>query len=229
MGEFKEAQRIYDNHHIVDRVLKQQIEAAVDKKYLEELSEPLVGYMNISAMDMINHLVDQYGNITSSGVKENKEKMNKPMDIDEPINIYFYCIEKYVQFAEDAKTPYTNEQVLQCVEHAAAMAGMYEHAMEEWIEKPSSSKYYKEFKKFITKKHKYLKDCLRRTAKQQGYHSVSALTTGVYTEEIGEALDNLAMATTAEKRIIDEVQSTNQQLLELKQKMMEKVDQMRDD
>eukprot|EP00957_Ditylum_brightwellii_P025845 1955126-Ditylum_brightwellii.AAC.1 len=58
LEEFKEAQRIYDSHHTVDRVLKQQIKAAVDKKYLEELSEPLVGYMNISAMDMINHLVD---------------------------------------------------------------------------------------------------------------------------------------------------------------------------
>ena len=79
-------------------------------------------------------------------------------------------------------------------------------------------------KKFIAKKHKYLKDHLRRTAKQQGYHSVNALTTGVHTEEIAEVLDNLAMATTAEKRTIDEVQSTNQQLLELMQKMMEKMD-----
>eukprot|EP00957_Ditylum_brightwellii_P176125 13411337-Ditylum_brightwellii.AAC.1 len=87
-------------------------------------------------MDIIDHVVDQYGNITPSDVKENNKKMNKPMDIDKPINIYFHCIEKCVQFAEDAKTCYTNEQVLQCVEHAAAMTGMYEQAMEEWMEKP---------------------------------------------------------------------------------------------
>eukprot|EP00957_Ditylum_brightwellii_P025046 1895001-Ditylum_brightwellii.AAC.1 len=72
---------------MVDRVLKQQIKAAVDKKYLGELSEQLVGY-----------------------VKENNKKMNEPMDIDEPISTYFHCIEKCVHFAEDAKTPYTNEQ-----------------------------------------------------------------------------------------------------------------------
>eukprot|EP00957_Ditylum_brightwellii_P128793 9824401-Ditylum_brightwellii.AAC.1 len=123
LGEFKEVQRIYNNHHTVNRVLKQQIKATVDKKYLEELSEPLVRYMNISAMDMINHLVDRYGNITLSDVKENNKKVNKPMDTDEPISTYFHCIEKCVQFAEDAKTSYTNEQVLQCVEHAAAMTG----------------------------------------------------------------------------------------------------------
>eukprot|EP00957_Ditylum_brightwellii_P087675 6676358-Ditylum_brightwellii.AAC.1 len=70
------------------------------------------------------------------------------------------------------------------------------------MEKPSSAKDYKEFKKFIAKKHKCLKDCQRRVAKQQGYHSVNALTTGVNTEEIAEALDNLAMATTAEKSTI---------------------------
>eukprot|EP00957_Ditylum_brightwellii_P064068 4860156-Ditylum_brightwellii.AAC.1 len=203
--------------------------AAVDQKYQEELSKPLVVYMNISAMDMINHLVDQYGNIALSDVKENNEKMNEPMDIDEPISTYFHRIDKCMQFAEDAKTPYTDEQVLQCVEHAVAMTGMYEQAMEEWMEKPNLSKDYKEFKKFITKKHKYLKDCLRRTTKQQGYHSVNALTAGVNTEEIDEALDNLAMATAVEKSTIEDVQATNQQLLELMQKMMEKMDWMKED
>eukprot|EP00957_Ditylum_brightwellii_P086306 6567436-Ditylum_brightwellii.AAC.1 len=106
---------------------------------------------------------------------------------------------------------------------------MYEQTMEEWMEKPSSAKDYKEFKRFIAKKHKYLKDSLRRMSKQKGYHSVNTLTTEVHTEEIAEALENLAMATTSEKRTIDKVQSTNQQLLELTQKMMEKMDQMRDD
>eukprot|EP00957_Ditylum_brightwellii_P083164 6323575-Ditylum_brightwellii.AAC.1 len=32
VGEFKEAQRIYNNHHTVGRVLKQQIKAAVDRE-----------------------------------------------------------------------------------------------------------------------------------------------------------------------------------------------------
>eukprot|EP00957_Ditylum_brightwellii_P144056 10976604-Ditylum_brightwellii.AAC.1 len=72
--------------------------------------------------------------------------MNEPMGIDEHISTCFHHIEKCVQFAEDSKTPYTNEQVLQCVEHAAAMTGMYEQAMEELMEKPSSAKDYKEFK-----------------------------------------------------------------------------------
>eukprot|EP00957_Ditylum_brightwellii_P162240 12353462-Ditylum_brightwellii.AAC.1 len=66
-------------------------------------------------------------------------------------------------------------------------------------------------------------------AKQQGYHSVTALTTGVNTEEIAEALDNLAMATTAEKNTIKDVQATSPQLLKLMQKMMEKMDWMKED
>eukprot|EP00957_Ditylum_brightwellii_P173751 13228603-Ditylum_brightwellii.AAC.1 len=108
------------------------------------------------------------------------------------------------------------------------MTGMYEQAMEEWMEKPTSSKDYKEFKKLIAKKHKYLKDHLRRTAEEQGYHGVNTLATRVSTEEIAEALDNLAMATTAEKCTIEDVQATNQQLLELMQKMMEKMDRMKE-
>eukprot|EP00957_Ditylum_brightwellii_P104578 7968760-Ditylum_brightwellii.AAC.1 len=97
------------------------------------------------------------------------------------------------------------------------------------MEKPNSSKDYKEFKKFIAKKHKYLKDHFRRMAKQQGYHSVNALTTGVNTEEIAEVLDNLAMTKTTEKSTIKDVQATNQQLLDLMQKMMEKMDWMKED
>eukprot|EP00957_Ditylum_brightwellii_P068374 5190855-Ditylum_brightwellii.AAC.1 len=89
LGGYKEAQRIYNNHHTVDRALKQQIKAAVEKKYLEELSEPLVWYMNISGVDMIDHQLDQYGDITLSDVRENNERMNEPMDIDEPISTYF--------------------------------------------------------------------------------------------------------------------------------------------
>eukprot|EP00957_Ditylum_brightwellii_P052985 4017362-Ditylum_brightwellii.AAC.1 len=38
LGELKEAQRIYDIHCMIDRVSKQQIKAAVDKNYLEDLS-----------------------------------------------------------------------------------------------------------------------------------------------------------------------------------------------
>eukprot|EP00957_Ditylum_brightwellii_P044325 3362913-Ditylum_brightwellii.AAC.1 len=56
--EYKEEPQIYNNHNIVNRVLKQQMKAAVDKKYLEELNEPLVGYMNITVQDMIDHLID---------------------------------------------------------------------------------------------------------------------------------------------------------------------------
>eukprot|EP00957_Ditylum_brightwellii_P002368 181401-Ditylum_brightwellii.AAC.1 len=66
-------------------------------------------------------------------------------------------------------------------------------------------------------------------AKQQGYHNTNAHTTGFNTEEIAEMLDNLAMATTAEKGTIEDVQATNQQLLKLMQKMMEKMHWMRDD
>eukprot|EP00957_Ditylum_brightwellii_P179021 13636208-Ditylum_brightwellii.AAC.1 len=100
--------------------------------------------------------------------------------------------------------------------------------MEDLTEKPTSSKDYKEFKTFITKKHMYLKDHLRRMEKQQGYHSANAFTTGLNTEEIADVLDNLAMATTAEKNTIEDVQAINQQLLELIQKMMQKMDQMID-
>eukprot|EP00957_Ditylum_brightwellii_P185688 14137993-Ditylum_brightwellii.AAC.1 len=89
------------------------------------------------------------------------------------------------------------------------------------MEKKSSSKDYKDFKKFIAK----LEEHLRRIAKQQGYHNANAFMESA-TEEIAEALDNLAMAITVERGTIKEVQAKNNQLLELTKKMLDKMDRM---
>eukprot|EP00957_Ditylum_brightwellii_P178536 13599621-Ditylum_brightwellii.AAC.1 len=91
------------------------------------------------------------------------------------------------------------------------MTGKFDQATEEWMEKPPTSKDYKE-----------------RTAKQQGYHNANALMESA-TEEIAEVLDNLAMATTAVRRTIEEVQAMNNQLLELTKKMLDKIDKIRED
>eukprot|EP00957_Ditylum_brightwellii_P150641 11469587-Ditylum_brightwellii.AAC.1 len=80
-------------HRMQQKVSKQQIKTAVDKKYLEGLIKPLVGYMNITAQDMINHLMDWYGHITSSDVKENNKCINELINIDEPISTYFHRVE----------------------------------------------------------------------------------------------------------------------------------------
>ena len=42
----------------------------------------------------------------------NKRKMDEPLDPTVPIDVYFKRIDECVQFATDAKTAYTPEQIL---------------------------------------------------------------------------------------------------------------------
>jgi hypothetical protein len=49
----------------VQQALKKQIISVFEPMYLEILNDNMVGYANISARDMLDHLFETYGNITA--------------------------------------------------------------------------------------------------------------------------------------------------------------------
>jgi hypothetical protein len=49
----------------VQQALKKQIIEVFEPMYLEILNNNMVGYANISAIDMLDHLFETYGNITA--------------------------------------------------------------------------------------------------------------------------------------------------------------------
>jgi hypothetical protein len=59
----------------VEQALKKQIIGVFEPMYLEIFNENLVGYTNISARDMLDHLFETYGNITSVNLEINFEHM----------------------------------------------------------------------------------------------------------------------------------------------------------
>eukprot|EP00957_Ditylum_brightwellii_P169996 12938965-Ditylum_brightwellii.AAC.1 len=86
---------------------------------------------------------------------------------------------------------------MQCVENAAHMTEIFDRAMKEWEEKDT--------------KDRIKQQC--RIAKQHKYHSANALMEGSATEEIAEALDNLAIVTTAEHDTIADLEKMQEQLV----------------
>ena len=78
--EHKEESRIYDNPHTMEDKLKSIIIDAVDEVYISKLQNKYTGYLNITARDLIDHLLNQYGKITPADVKECKTQMNEPID-----------------------------------------------------------------------------------------------------------------------------------------------------
>jgi hypothetical protein len=64
----------------VQKALKKQIISVFEPMYLDILNDNMVGYANISARYMLDHLFETYGNITSVDLEINFEHMRRAWD-----------------------------------------------------------------------------------------------------------------------------------------------------
>jgi hypothetical protein len=73
----------------VQKALKKQIISVFEPMYLEILNDNKVGYANISARDMLDHLFETYGNITSVDLEIKFEHMHRAWDPQHPVETLF--------------------------------------------------------------------------------------------------------------------------------------------
>jgi hypothetical protein len=84
----------------VRQALKKQIIGVFEPMYLEILNDNMVGYANISARDMLDHLFDTYGNITAVDLEVNFEHMRRPWDTHQPVESLFKQIQDCADYSE---------------------------------------------------------------------------------------------------------------------------------
>jgi hypothetical protein len=84
----------------VQQALKKQIIRIFEPMYLEILNDNMVGYANISARDMLYHLFETYGNITSVDLEINFEHMRRAWDPHQPVETLFKQIQDCADYSE---------------------------------------------------------------------------------------------------------------------------------
>ena len=109
----EEARRIYDNHTNMDDALKAQLIDSVDDTYLCEVRNKYKGYLGITTRNLIDHLLYRYSKITPADTEECKVRMNKPIGLSQPIDLFFQRIDNCVQYASDGQVAFTNGQIIQ--------------------------------------------------------------------------------------------------------------------
>jgi hypothetical protein len=77
----------------VQQALKKQIISVFEPMYLDILNDNMVGYANISARDMLDHLFETYGNITAVNLEINFEHMRRAWDNQQPVETLFKQIQ----------------------------------------------------------------------------------------------------------------------------------------
>jgi hypothetical protein len=73
--------------------LKKQIISVFEPMYLDVLNDNMVGFTNISARDMLDHLFSTYGNITAVDLEINFEHMRRAWDPHQPVEALFKQIQ----------------------------------------------------------------------------------------------------------------------------------------
>jgi hypothetical protein len=127
----KAAHELFEHHNDMNDALKIQIIDTVANTYIGELRNRYTGYMGVAPRDLIDHLLERYGRITTSDITNCITRIEAQMDPTQPIDVYFQTIDDCVQFATDGQVPFTALQIVQTAYHAISKSGLYNDTCKE--------------------------------------------------------------------------------------------------
>ena len=189
----------------VNTALKNQLLSALDDIYVCALKNRHVRYMNQSIRTILQHLFDNYGNITPLKLEDNDTKMRATWDP----NSLFDCLIKKVEDgqdnADDGGQPYTAEQLLRIAYTLVFKKGLYFEDCKAWNARPAAAHTWDNFKTHFQIAQRLLCDQMR-TTKQAGFHSNLAQhqpqPATQPPAEYQEALINLASSAAADRKLL---------------------------
>jgi hypothetical protein len=184
--------------------------------YLDVLNDNMVGFANISARDMLDHLFGTYGNITAVDLEINFEHMRRAWDPQQPVESFFKQIQDCADYSEAGGVLIGNPQQINIGYAKIFATGHFMSACRRWNEKPLAEKTWAQFKAhFAAARHQH-KQMQGESAATAGYHSPNAAVE--QTEDqmaeatIGE-LANLATATAADHGVVATLTEANARLV----------------
>jgi hypothetical protein len=178
--------------------LKKQINSGFEPMYLDILNDKIVGYANISARDMLDHLFETYGNITAVDLEINFEHMDRAWDPQQHVESLFKQIKDCVDYSEAGGVLIGNPQQINVGYAKIFATGHFMSACRRWNEKVTVEKTWTHFKSHFAAAHRQHKQMQGESAARAGYHSANAAVNhneDQMAEATIGALENLATTT----------------------------------
>jgi hypothetical protein len=189
----------------VQQALKKQIIGVFEPMYLDILNDNMVGYANISARDMLDHLFDTYGNITAVDLEINFEHMRRAWDPQQPVETIFKQIQNCADYSEAGGVPIDPSQQINVGYAKIFATGHFMSACHRSNEKPAAEKTWTHFKSHFAAAHRQHKQMQGESAANAGFHSANAAMTqseDQMDEATIGALTNMATATAADRGVV---------------------------
>jgi hypothetical protein len=196
----------------VQQALKKQIITAFEPMYLDILNDDMVGFANISAPEMFDHLFMTYGNITAVDLENNFEQMRRARDPQQPVEFLFKQIKDCDDYSEAGGIIIGNTQQINVGYAKTFATGHFMSACRRWNEKPNIEKTLSQFKAHFSAAHQRNKKMQGESAATSGYHAANAAvgqTEDHMTEATIGTLANLETATSAERGVVATLTEAN--------------------
>jgi hypothetical protein len=128
----------------VQQSLKKQIISVFEPMYLDILNDNMVGYANISARDMLDHLFETYGNITAVDLEINFEQ---------PVESLFKQIQDCADYSEAGGVLIGHPKQINVGYAKISAAGHFMSACRRWNEKHAIEKTWTQLKSHFAAAH----------------------------------------------------------------------------
>lgn len=206
---------------VVEKLLSKQVRDAIEEEYYMELEDPIFKYSQITAYQIIDHVLQNYAVIDDQLIESNRNSFNEPPDLTRPIDIYFRRQERCRVVSIDGGVAITDsEMALQLGLHMGR-TGVVNSEYIKWTQKPAADRTWANGKLHFRKAMKNVHKINNLTSAKSGM-SANAITRSAtedkvrdeIQDQLGEAFDNLAMAATAKQSTMDKMTKSIAELTE---------------
>jgi hypothetical protein len=184
--------------------------------YLDILNNSMVGYTNISARDMLDHLFETYGNITAVDLEINFEHMRRAWDPQQPVEYLFKQIQDCADYSEAGGVLIGHPKQINVGYAKIFATGHFMSACHRWNKRHAIKKTWTQFKSHFASAHRQHKQMQGESAATAGYHYANAAV-GHTEDQMDEstigALTNLATATAADRGVVAALTQANARLV----------------
>ncbi len=134
----------------VRQEVKQQILTAVDKIFLQDLEDDTFGFADVSIINVFAHLTTTYGTLEASDLENNRNKLAIQWNPDAAFETFWLHIRNIRAVATAGAAPIPDGATIELSLTALRKAGVYDHAITAWEDKPLTEQTWAIFQTHFT-------------------------------------------------------------------------------
>ena len=146
---------------------------SLDQEWPEEICNEILGFTNVTPLEMLQHLEDWGGDIDYINIQEMKAERDGPWDTNQHIVTYFSRVERAVKRLKEGKVTTSEVKILSNLLFQIKQSGEMEWALKEWNKKPKADRTWKNAKTHFSKEYANCRKHAKIEAKQAGYGSAN--------------------------------------------------------